>query len=87
MDQFTVGDLLRCLREGAGADDQMDLDGRDVTDTPFAELGYDSLAMLELVSRIEREYGVALPDGEVEKKETPGEVVAYVNSRLAAAVR
>ncbi|GAA3001765.1 acyl carrier protein [Kitasatospora albolonga] len=87
MAQFTVEDLLRILREGAGTDERSAADGRDLTDVPFSELGYDSLALLELAGRVEREYGFRIPDGEVEQKETPRQVVDYVNARLAGAVR
>ncbi|MDH6113742.1 act minimal PKS acyl carrier protein [Kitasatospora sp. MAP12-15] len=82
MNRFSVDDLLRILRAGAGTDTRIEVAVEQLTDTPFAELGYDSLALLELTSRIEREYGIAIPDGEVEQKETPGQVVEYVNSLL-----
>ncbi|WP_043264770.1 acyl carrier protein [Streptomyces sp. CT34] len=84
---FTVEDVIRILRAGAGADEQIDLGGKAVADTEFAELGYDSLALLEFVNRIEREYGIEIPDGDVEKGSTPQEVVTYVNGRLVEVAR
>ncbi|GAA3501775.1 acyl carrier protein [Streptomyces prasinosporus] len=82
MAEFTVDDLKRILRAGSGVDERTDLDG-DIDDLPLAELGYDSLALLELVSRIEREYDIRIPDGDLDHTRTPGEAVAYVNTRLA----
>jgi len=81
MTQFTLDDLRRILREGAG--DSGTLDG-DITDVPFTDLGYDSLAMLELSSRVEREYAVPIPDDAALAMRTPGAAVAYINDRLKA---
>ena len=60
MNAFTLDDLRRILRACAGEAESIDLDG-DIVDIPFDELGYDSLALLELASRVEREYGAAIP--------------------------
>lgn len=81
MSEFTLDDLRRILRAGAG--DSGALDG-DITDVPFTELGYDSLAMLELSSRIEREYGVPVPDDAALAMRTPAAALAFVNDRLTA---
>lgn len=70
-------DLVRLLSESAGADEEVDLSG-DITDTPFFELGYDSLALLQLIGVIQREYGIALDDDAVSAV-TPGEFIALVN--------
>jgi len=81
MTQFTLDDLCRILCEGAG--DSGALDG-DITDVTFTDLGYDSLALLELSSRVEREYGVSIPDGAALAMRTPAAALAYVNERLTA---
>lgn len=83
MANFTVDDMRRILRAGAGVDEQIDLDGDDVLDRQFADLGYDSLALLELANRIEREYAIQIPDGDLVHTQTLRESVAYVGSRLA----
>ncbi|TDB80626.1 MULTISPECIES: acyl carrier protein [unclassified Micromonospora] len=74
----TLDDLRRVLRECAGADEQVDLDG-DILDTEFSNLGYDSLAMLETSSRIEQEYGVKLDDDTVISATTPRAFLAVIN--------
>jgi act minimal PKS acyl carrier protein len=80
--QFTLEDLKRILLEGAGADENVDLDG-DILDTAFEELGYESLALLETCGRIEREYGISLDDSVVSEAETPRALVKVVNEHLA----
>ncbi len=85
MSQFDVEDLKRILRSGAGVAEQVDLDSEGAIDRTFADLGYDSLAVMELASRIQREYGLDLPDGEVEHTHTLREAAAAVNARLVEA--
>jgi minimal PKS acyl carrier protein len=84
MSQFTIEDLTRVMRECAGEDDGVSLDG-DIATVPFDDLGYDSLALLETASRIEREYGVPLPDGVLADVRTPEDFVRLVNEQSAVA--
>lgn len=77
--EFTLEDLKRILREGAGADEDVDLDG-DILDADFDDLGYDSLALLETASRISREYAVALDDDVVIAARTPRDLLKVVNN-------
>jgi len=80
---FTLDDLRRILREAAGADEDVDLDG-DILGTEFESLGYESLALLETGGRIEREYGITLDDDTLAEVRTPGELVDAVNNHLTA---
>lgn len=75
---LTLDDLRRILREGAGADESIDLDG-EILDTEFADLGYDSLALLETASRISREYAIELADDIVLAASTPRDLIKIVN--------
>ncbi|MBC6456929.1 acyl carrier protein [Actinomadura sp. HBU206391] len=81
--ELTIEDLKRVLREAAGQDEGVNLDG-DVLDLVFEELGYDSLAVLEASSRIQREYGINLEDSAVAGAETPRTLLTAVNQQLAA---
>ncbi|MEU1180040.1 acyl carrier protein [Streptomyces sp. NPDC005820] len=85
MAEFTLDDIKRLLRASGGVDEQSDLDGEDFATTAFADHGYDSLALLELVNRLEREYGIQIPDGDLTHTQTPREVLAYVQARLTEA--
>lgn len=81
MDEFTVDDLRRLMRGGADDDQPIEL-GADTLDVPFAELGYDSLAILDLSSRIGLDRGIRVPDDAVQRMTTPREAVNYVNEIL-----
>ena len=83
MSGFTVNDLRRILRD-CGQEDVPDLAGA-AFDTPVAELGYDSLAMLEVASVVQREYGVPIPDEALGFMTTPRTTVEYLASRLTGA--
>jgi len=79
--EFTIEDLRRILRDGAGTDEAVDLDG-DILDTDFESLGYESLALLETSGRIEREFGITLDDDTVTEAKTPRALLGAVNSFL-----
>ncbi|MFJ9568735.1 acyl carrier protein [Streptomyces bacillaris] len=81
--EFTLDDLKRILRDGAGADEGVDLDG-DILDTGFEELGYESLALLETGSRIEREFGITLDDDVLGDTQTPRALLAAVNAAIGS---
>lgn len=83
MQKFTVTDLARILRAAAGEDEALDLDA-DILELSFADLGYDSLAVMETSSRVEREFGVLLPEEEMSDIETPVQFIAFVNEQLSA---
>ncbi|SDT78884.1 acyl carrier protein [Actinoplanes derwentensis] len=76
-----LDNLRRILKEAAGEDESLDLDG-DILDTSFLDLGFDSLALLETVSRVSREFDVALPDEVLERCETPRALLEDVNRSL-----
>lgn len=79
---FTLDDLRRIIRTTVGVEDGVDLES-DISDTDFDDLGYDSLAVLELAGHIKREYGVPLPEEVVLDLRTPALAVALINDRLA----
>ncbi|MER6217080.1 MULTISPECIES: acyl carrier protein [unclassified Streptomyces] len=83
--EFTFDDLKRILLEGAGADEEIDLDG-DILDVDFESLGYESLALLETGSRIEREFDITLDDDIFADNSTPRSLVEAVNASLKVTV-
>lgn len=82
---FTLNDLKQTLLEAAGVAEGVDLDG-GILDTEFDVLGYDSLALLEAGSLIEREYGISLDEEAVNDASTPRAFIEVVNAQLAPAV-
>ncbi|MFG3439641.1 acyl carrier protein [Nonomuraea sp. NPDC047897] len=83
MKDFTLDDLRGLMRASAGVDEAVDLDG-DIADVPFTEMNYDSLAVLELAGRIERDWQIVVPDDVIMELKTPAEVLGYVNRQKVA---
>jgi act minimal PKS acyl carrier protein len=84
MSRLTINDLRRIMKECAGEDEGTDLSEQSL-EARFEELGYDSLALLETGSAIEREYGIKLPeDTALDARLTPRELLAMVNEVLSA---
>jgi len=83
---FDVTELRDIMSASVGVDDDVYFDG-DHLDVQFADLGFDSLALLELASQIQRRLGLQIPDEAVtDEMRTPRSAVDYVNSQLARAV-
>ncbi len=84
MRQITLSQLADIMRECAGEDEgALPLDQAPYQ--PFDELGYDSLALMETHSRIERDFGIELGEDEAAGIKTAGELVDFVNQLLYAA--
>jgi minimal PKS acyl carrier protein len=75
---ITFDDLARIITVSAGIDDGTQLTA-DTVDVPLCDLGYDSLALLETVSMIQREYGIALDESAASADLTPAQLLATVN--------
>lgn len=80
--ELTLDDLTTLLRECAGEDETVNLDG-DVLDKTFTELNYDSLAVLQTTGKIEREYGLTLDEDAVNDAQTPRQYLAVVNAAFS----
>ncbi len=79
--EFTIKDLRRIMHESAGEGDGADVDVATM-DTDFILLGYESLALLETGSRIEREFGIKLDDSTLFDSATPRALIEAVNAQL-----
>jgi acyl carrier protein len=77
---FTPDELSDILSQyvGLGADQQP-----DDPDTPFGEVGLDSLAIVALQYGVEQRYEIEVPDGDACYFTSPASVLTYVNERLA----
>ncbi|MBQ0849004.1 acyl carrier protein [Streptomyces sp. NPDC057621] len=82
MSAFTTEDLFRIMRECAGEEEAVDLSSA-AAEQEFALLGYDSLALMEAISRVERGYGITLPEETLGEALTPAAFVTAVNAALA----
>ncbi|MET9507496.1 acyl carrier protein [Streptomyces flavidovirens] len=83
MAEMTLAQLTVLLRECAGEEEGVNLDG-DVLDVPFTELGYDSLAVLQTTGRIERDYGIRISDDAAAEAHTPRLLLDFINESLSA---
>ncbi|GAA3564120.1 hypothetical protein GCM10022222_54900 [Amycolatopsis ultiminotia] len=86
MGKFELTDLAEVMRSSVGVEEGVDLDG-PIGEVEFTALGYDSLAMAEVISQINRRFGVQIPEEEAFDLLTPNAVVEAVSSRLVEAVR
>jgi act minimal PKS acyl carrier protein len=83
MKSLTLDRLRMIMRDCAGENESIDLNG-DIGEVTFMDLGYDSLALLETASRLEREFDVSLEDDSVSEEETPNALIELVNAKSSA---
>jgi acyl carrier protein len=53
-------------------------------DTPFKDLGIDSMMAIEIIAEVEREYKLRIPEEELEKITDLNSVVALVEEKMKA---
>lgn len=84
MSTMTINDLHRILVACAGEAEGVVFDN-SAQDTDFADLGYDSLALMEAATRIEQEFGVKVPDERIPDLRTPRDLLELVNGAVVEA--
>ncbi|MGW1056161.1 acyl carrier protein [Streptomyces sp. NPDC001118] len=84
MDELTGTKLMDIMRECSGQGEEVEA-GSDPLDITFADLGYDSLALLETASRVERAYGIRLAEEHVADARTPRAFLELVRRTVAEA--
>ena len=61
--------------------DQLDASADDTAEASIIDdLGADSLDVVDLISSVEDEFDVEIPDEEVENIKTVGDIVSYIES-------
>jgi minimal PKS acyl carrier protein len=75
---MTIDDLRHILVACAGEVDEAQLNEGTV-DTNLDDLGYDSLARMEAVATIAKEYGVRVTDDALWELRTPRDIIDLVN--------
>ncbi|WP_329277700.1 acyl carrier protein [Streptomyces sp. NBC_01451] len=78
---MTFEDLKAVMSRCTGEVDDLRADNLDAA---FTDIGYDSLAVLEIASQIQREYSLQIPDEAIEGMNSPQDVIDYVNASLSA---
>jgi acyl carrier protein len=79
---FTHDDLRLILVERVGLDD---VDVPDDPDVAFADIGLDSLAVVEVQLAVQQRFGFTVPDEDAQSMLTLRQAVDYVNRRLSPA--
>ena len=61
---------------------KLDIDKKTIeAESTFQDLGADSLDLLEIIMRLEEQFGIEINDEDAEKMNKMQEVVAYINER------
>lgn len=76
---MTIDELRDILITCAGGDTN-ELPN-DISDTPFDDLGYDSLVLIETAATLKRDHGIQIPDDEVTNAGTPAELLQLINNQ------
>ncbi|WP_370942155.1 acyl carrier protein [Amycolatopsis sp. cg5] len=81
MPELTITDLKSVVEQCVGTDGVSTI-GESTLDTAWDELGLDSLAVFEVVTRLQDTLGVRIPDEDVDTFKTPRLLLDSVNSTL-----
>jgi acyl carrier protein len=67
--------------------EQLDVDAASIKPESniIDDLGADSLAIVELVLKLEETFGISIPEDETEKIRTVGNVIDYISKHAVAA--
>jgi acyl carrier protein len=84
MAEMTFDELRNFLLRAVGGDDSVDLSA-DSLDEGLSDLGFDSLAVIDVTSKVEQHYGIKLPESDASEITTPREFLDLVNRVLAVA--
>jgi minimal PKS acyl carrier protein len=82
MTEFTLENLKATAAACVDADTASALESSNV-DVPIRELGYDSLAFFEIVTRLQDELKISIPDRDIDELHTARAIIEYINGRVA----
>lgn len=84
MNTLSLADLRDVLIACAGEEDDLAAYGDELGAVLFEDLGYDSLALIETSAELQRRYGILIPEDLAAQFTTPGELLDFVNEKLAS---
>ena len=80
MSTFDMQDTFAKIVDIVGS--KLDIDKKTITaNSTFQDLGADSLDLLEIIMRLEEQFGIEINDEDAEKMNKMQAVVAYINER------
>mgnify|MGYP000769541500 FL=1 len=73
-----------CIRDRKIIVDQLDVEEDKVTEAASItdDLGADSLDVVDLVMSFEEEFDIEIPDDQVEKIKTVGDIVKFIEEKV-----
>ncbi len=77
MSNVTVEQILEAIENTSLVSDVMALD----SDKPLRDQGIDSLDFSSVLFNIEEEFGIEIPDADIDGLQTINQIVTYVNSK------
>ncbi|MDP4503525.1 MULTISPECIES: acyl carrier protein [unclassified Nonomuraea] len=83
MREFTLAEFIELMETHAGEPDEGRLDDT-VIDVLFEQLGYDSVALLEVLSQIKHQYGIDLAEEILGDVKTPRQALDKINELINA---
>lgn len=86
MVMLTLHKLRELIRTSVGFDEGIDFEG-DIADIRYEDLGYDSLARIEVAAQVQLQFDVEISEDMAMALETPRETLDYVNTRIGAIQR
>jgi act minimal PKS acyl carrier protein len=84
MTEVSPQTILDILASEAGCFEVGERSDAELYATPLAELGYDSLAVMELIATIERRYAISLPREAEQEMHTPDSAASFINHQIRA---
>jgi act minimal PKS acyl carrier protein len=81
MTRYRADQLTSLMISAAGKPEGGQQDGQ-LLNTTFTELGYDSLAVLEITGRIHKTWGIDIPESMAPDLQTPRLLLEYVNKTV-----
>lgn len=81
--ELTSSRLAVILRSSAGEDEGFQLDDSNL-DSTFDDLGYDSLALLQVTGVLQREYRLSVTDEQFLEADTPRKLLELANKHTAS---
>ncbi|WP_175772856.1 phosphopantetheine-binding protein [Paraburkholderia phenazinium] len=84
MATFELENLLALLRNSEERDESVAVEvNASHADQDFAEIGFDSLALFNIVAEVEREYSIQVGYDDLMSARTPNQLLSLIQRRLA----
>jgi acyl carrier protein len=63
--------------------DPSSIDSQSIPTAALSTLGFDSLETISVIQELESEFNIIIPESDIERLETIGQLVGYITERVA----